>query len=393
MHEYTYLILGGGMAADAAAQGIRQQDTEGSIGIISGEQDPPYNRPPLSKGLWKGMEEKFIWRDAESKGATLHLSTTATSLDPERHLVTDATGAKYQFQKLLLATGGTPIRLPDSPEGIIYFRTYQDYRRLRELADSKETFTVIGGGFIGSEIAAALASLGKQVTMIFPESGIGGRVFPPDVSDFLTAYYRKKDVTVMTEELVDAVTASGDGYRIALRSGSEVEAEGVVAGLGIRPNVDLAQAAGLPVEDGIRVGASLRTSHPDIFAAGDVANFYNPVLETYLRVEHEENANQQGLTAGKNMAGGSQTYDILPSFYSDLFDLSYEAVGETSPDMDIVQDWQAEFREGVIYYLRNGRVRGVAVWGIWQQMDPARALIAEKGPFREADLQGRLPAE
>lgn len=393
MHEYTYLIIGGGMAADAAAQGIRQEDADGSLGIISAEPDPPYNRPPLSKGLWQGMKEKFIWRDAESKGATLHLSTTATSLDPEHHLVTDDNGDEYRYQRLLLATGGTLIRLPESPEGILYFRTYQDYRRLRELADSREAFTVIGGGFIGSEIAAALTSLGKQITMIFPESGIGGRVFPAEVSDFLTGYYRDKGVSVMTEELVEKVTASGSAYRIALRSGHTVNADVVVAGLGIRPNVDLAQSAGLQVDDGIRVDASLQTSHPDIFAAGDVANFYNPVLDSYLRVEHEENANQQGLAAGINMAGGSESYHTLPSFYSDLFDLSYEAVGETKSDMDIVQDWKTEFREGVIYYLRDGRVRGVAVWGIWQQMDPARALIAEKGPFREADLQGRLPVE
>ncbi|MEJ2050662.1 MAG: FAD/NAD(P)-binding oxidoreductase [Calditrichota bacterium] len=392
MPEYTYLIIGGGMTADAAAQGIRQQDTDGTIGIISSEPDPPYNRPPLSKDLWKGMEEKLIWRDINSKEVDLHLGVTAAALDPDRSTVTDTSGTEYHYQKLLLATGGTPIQIPNSPDGIIYYRTHQDYQRLRELAETKTRYAVVGGGFIGSEIAAALASNGKEVTMIFPETGIGGGIFPPNVSDFLTSYYQEKNVTVMTEELVKRITLSGKDYQISLESGKQVKAEVVVAGLGITPNTSLAEDADLLIADGIQVDEYLQTSHANIYAAGDVANFYNPALGKHVRVEHEENANLQGMTAGVNMAGGSQKYETLPSFYSDLFDLGYEAVGETDPAMEIVQDWRTEPREGIIYYLQDERVRGVVLWGIWQQVDNARSLIAEKAVFKAENLQGRLPA-
>jgi NADPH-dependent 2,4-dienoyl-CoA reductase/sulfur reductase-like enzyme len=171
----------------------------------------------------------------------------------------------------------------------------------------------------------------------------------------------------------------------------ELAADGVVAGIGIVPNVDLAQAAGLEVENGIRVDASLRTSHPDIYAAGDAANFYNPALDQRLRVEHEDNANTMGRLAGQSMAGRAVNYDHLPFFYSDLFELGYEAVGEVDSRLQMVADWKDPYREGVTYYLRDGRVRGVLLWNVWEQVDAARKLIAEPGPFRPESLMGRLP--
>jgi NADPH-dependent 2,4-dienoyl-CoA reductase/sulfur reductase-like enzyme len=168
--------------------------------------------------------------------------------------------------------------------------------------------------------------------------------------------------------------------------------DGVVAGIGIQPNVELAQEAGLEVENGIRVDASLRTSLPDIYAAGDVANFYHPALETRLRVEHEDNANTMGRQAGQSMAGKTVNYDHLPFFYSDMFELGYEAVGEVDSRHQTVADWKQPYREGVVYYLRHGRVRGVLLWNVWEQVESARKLIAEPGPFRPEDLKGRLPA-
>ncbi len=392
MPQYTYLIIGGGMTADAAVNGIRREDSSGNIGILSNEPDPPYNRPPLSKGLWKGMEEKFIWRNTESQDVTLHLSTSATTIDSERKVVTDKSGNTYTYEKLLLATGGSPIRLPDAPDDVIYFRTYQDYQTLVEKVDSLESFAVIGGGFIGSEIAASLIEQNKQVTIIFPEPGLCGRIFPESVSEFLNAYYQEKGTEVLSGELVSSVSRLGSSFHITTGSGAIVEADAVIAGLGIAPNTALAEAAGLEIGKGIRVDAYLRTSHPDIYAAGDVARFYNAALDKRIRVEHEDNANAQGLTAGVNMAGASRKYDYLPFFYSDLFDLSYQAVGEIRSDMDIVEDWKTDYREGVIYYLQNGRVRGVALWNIWRQLDNARALIADPGPFKKNDLEGRFPA-
>src|SRR3972149_5864133 len=178
MPHYHYLIIGGGMTADDALRGIRQVDPNGSLGLLSAEPHPPYNRPPLTKGLWKGKPIDRIWRGTDSAGAELHLGRTARSLDPQNKRVVDDQGTVYTYDKLLLATGGTPHRLPFGGEHIIYFRTLDDYQRLKQLTAHAQRFAVIGGGFIGSEIAAALAMNGKEVTMLFPEKGIGERVFP-----------------------------------------------------------------------------------------------------------------------------------------------------------------------------------------------------------------------
>ncbi len=392
MPDYNYLIIGGGMTADAAVKGIRSVDATGSIGIISDEPHVPYNRPPLSKGLWKGESLEVVWRKTPTDHLTIHTSTKATRLDLENKRVFDEKETSYSFQKLLLATGGTVRRLSFNAEGIIYFRTLDDYQQLRMLAQEGESFAVIGGGFIGSEIAAALAMHKKNVTMIFPEAGIGSRVYPPRLSAFLNSYYASKGVEVMSGEGVTAIDKRGTKLSITTTSGKELSVDGVVAGIGIVPNMELAQAAGLKLENGIQVDEWLRTSHPDVHAAGDVASFYNPALGKRIRVEHEDNANTMGEVAGKNMAGARVAYHHLPFFYSDLFDLGYEAVGELDARLEVVEDWEEEFREGVVYYLEHGRVRGVLLWNTWGQVDHARALIAEQGPFNLQNLKSRLPA-
>src|SRR2546426_53838 len=288
MPTSTYLIVGGGMPADAAARGFREGDRSASMGVIGAEPHPPYNRPPLSKGLWKNMPLKSIWRKTESVGVTLHLGRIAKSLDPRKKQVTDDQGAVYTFEKLLLATGSTPRRLPFGAESIIYFRTLDDYQRLRALTERGRRFAVIGGGFIGSEVAAALAMNGREVVMIFPEEGIGSRVFPPDLTRFLNDFYRQKGIEVIAGASVAGMEARQGQSILKVRiaqSGSEREvvADGVVAGIGVQPNVELAETAGLEVQNGIRVTASLRSSQPDIFAAGDVASFHNPLLDQWLR--------------------------------------------------------------------------------------------------------------
>lgn len=397
MPSYTYLIVGGGMTADAAVHGIREVDPQGSIGLLSADGHPPYDRPPLSKKLWKGKPLESIWRHVENQSVTLHLGRTVERLDPQNKRVTDDQGTVYDYGKLLLATGGTPRRLPFGGSQVIYFRTLDDYQRLQLLTKAGLHFAVIGGGFIGSEIAAALAMNGKNVVIAFPEAGLGARMFPPDLATFLNDYYRQKAVEVLPGHRVDGMESRGGQSVLKVHNANgqdvrEIVADGVVAGLGIQPNVELAQAAGLEVGNGIRVDASLRTSHADIYAAGDVANFYNPALNTRLRVEHEDNANTMGRLAGQAMAGRTVNYDHLPSFYSDLFDLGYEAVGEVDSRLETVADWKMPYQEGVVYYLRDGRVRGVLLWNVWDQVDAARKLIAEPGPFRSENLKGRLPA-
>jgi NADPH-dependent 2,4-dienoyl-CoA reductase/sulfur reductase-like enzyme len=390
MH-YDYLIVGGGMTGDAAARGIREIDPSGTIGIISNEADAPYNRPPLSKALWKGEPESSVWRGTEGTGATLHLNRVAMSLDTEQRSVTDNTGERYGYRALLIATGGAPRR-PFPVEGIIYYRTLADYRRLRALADQRERFAVIGGGFIGSEIAAALAMNGKSVVMLVRDEGIGAGVYPPDLSHFLVAYYREKGIDVRVGTSVSSVESSASDTVAMTADGGTVHADALVAGLGIVPNIDLARAGGIRTGDGIPVDEYLRTSRGDVFAAGDVASFVNPALGERIRIEHEDNALTMGTAAGRAMAGAPTPYHHLPFFYSDLFELGYEAVGRLDARLETVADWKEPFREGVVYYLAGGRVRGVLLWNVWGQVDAARQLIAEPGPHSADQLKGRIPA-
>src|SRR3989441_4936361 len=178
MPDYTYLIVGGGMTADAAAQALHEADPAGSVGLMSAEPHPPYDRPPLSKALWKGESEEKIWRKTAATGATLHLGRRITAIDPSGRSATDDRGTKYRFTKLLLATGGAPRRLPLKTDQIIYYRTLDDYRRLRALATQSVRFAVIGGGVLGSEVAAAPRRQPRDGTMLVPEAGIGPRAVP-----------------------------------------------------------------------------------------------------------------------------------------------------------------------------------------------------------------------
>ncbi len=390
MKHYKYLIIGGGLAGDAATRGIRELDADGSIGMISMDQDPPYLRPNLSKGLWKGRPVEKIWRKTEER-AELHLNCKVDQLDPIKKFVLDNEGDKYAYDKLLIATGGSPNRLPFGDGEIIYFRNFQDYKHLRALTEEGDDFVVIGGSFIGSEIAAALTIAGKKVTMIFPGNAIGESIFPGDLAGYLNNYYREKGVEVLVNSSVASVQKEGEHLTVRTGSGRSIEVEGVVAGIGIHTNLELAKEAGIKVNDGIIVNEHLETSLSDIYAAGDAANFLHSALEKRTRVEHEDNAVQMGKLAGRNMAGAKETYTHVPMFYSDLFDLGYEAVGEMSSKMEMVSDWQeVPFRKGVIYYLEEGRVRGVLLWNVWKQVDNARALMKESGPFKAEDLKGKI---
>jgi len=388
MSETRYLIVGGGMTGHAAAAAIRGADPAGSIAMISAEPDRPYARPPLTKGLWLGKPEESVWL-REVPGLALHAGRRAVALDTRAREVWDDQGEVHRYEKLLLATGGIPRRLPFGGDRVVYYRTLADYRRLRAVEGTR--ITVIGGGFIGSEIAASLAANGKQVTMIFPEEAIGARSYPAELAAFVTGYFGKKGVRVLAGDNVAAVEPRGEATAVRTGGGEEIVADAVVAGLGIRPDTALAEAAGLRCSDGIEVDEQLETSAPGVFAAGDVARFPSGALGERLRVEHEDAALSMGRAAGRNMAGAGERYAHLPFFYSDLFDLGYEAVGRLDPGLEIVVSWKRPFREGVVYYLDGDRVRGVLLWGIFGQVDAARALIAGRAPVARSALADAIP--
>ncbi|HLY85849.1 MAG TPA: FAD/NAD(P)-binding oxidoreductase [Gaiellaceae bacterium] len=377
MTTTKYLIIGAGMTGDMAAKGIREHDSDGSITMVGADPNPPYKRPLLTKGLWQGAPEGKLWREP-AEGVELVTGRRIVSLDLGAGTATDDAGDEYAWEKLLLATGAKPRQIPGA-EGVVWFRTLDDYRHLRQVAGEGAHVAVIGGGFIGSELAAGLVGNGVRVTMLFPEPGIGHRLFPAGLSDSVTGYYREKGVEVLTGETVESAT----GDRVTTGSGRTIEADAVAAGLGVIPDTELAEAAGLEVDDGIVVDTYGRApGHPNVFAAGDVARFPVAVLGTTLRIEHEDHANTHGRLVGENMAGAETPYDHLPFFYSDLFDLGYEAVGIVDSRLEAVEDWQEPYRKGVVTYVEGGRPRGVLLWNVWDKLDAARDLLrAGEGTF------------
>jgi 3-phenylpropionate/trans-cinnamate dioxygenase ferredoxin reductase subunit len=383
--ETRYLVVGGGMTGDAACKGIREHDPDGAVTLVGSETHPPYKRPPLTKGLWSGVDEEKIWRGTEQLDVDLRLGRTIVSLDADGHVATDDAGDTYRYDKVLLATGGRPRHLPGGDaDGVVYYRTLDDYHHVRGLAQDGARFVVVGGGFIGSEIAAALASNGCSVTMVFPEPGVCARLFPAELSGFVTDYYREKGVEMLAGETVEGI-ANGT---VRTGGGTELEADGVIAGLGIEPATDLAAAIGLPVDDGVVVDELGRAGgRDDVFAAGDVARFPLTLLGHAARVEHEDHANSHGRTVGANMAGAGEPYDHLPFFYSDLFELGYEAVGDLDSRQRVVAWWKEPNRKGVIAYVDDeNRPRGFLLWDVWGKVDAARDLIRAGQPVDEAAL-------
>jgi 3-phenylpropionate/trans-cinnamate dioxygenase ferredoxin reductase component len=383
MHSARYLIVGGGMTGDAAVKGIRERDADGSIVLVAAEPHPPYARPPLTKGLWSGSDEAKIWRGTEDAGAELRLARRIVSLDLDRRRAADDAGEVYAFEKLLLATGGSPRTIPGT-DGVVYYRTLDDYRTVRARVHEGANAVVIGGGFIGSEIAASLTANGCRVTMVFPEPGIAWRVLPAGLAAFVTEYYRGRGVEVLANE-----TVTGAGARsVTTGSGLTLEADVVIAGLGIEPATDLAKAARLPVDNGIVVDELGRVEgREDVFAAGDVASFPVAALGRRRRVEHEDHAKSHGRAVGANMAGADAPYDHLPFFYSDMFDLGYEAVGEVDSRLETVESWEEPNRKGIVAYVdEERRPRGFLYWNVWDHVEQGRALIQAGAPVEEGAL-------
>jgi len=273
---------------------------------------------------------------------------------------------------------------------IIYYRTLDDYYKTRTFSDQFAQFGIIGGGFIGCELAASLRQQGNKVCMIFPEDGLSWRIFPPDLSLWVTDYYRRKGVEVFAKDSVESFEMDGAKLQLGTEQKRKLTFDAIIAGIGIIPEVSLANSAGLEVDNGIIVNEYLQTSASDVYAAGDAASFHNVFLGKRMRVEHEDNSIRQGWTAGLNMAGKAEKYDHLPYFYSDMFDLGYEAVGDLDPSLEIFTDWIEKYQKGVVYYRKQGIVRGVLLWNIFGKVDAARQLIQDGKAIPDTQLVGKL---
>ena len=379
MPDAKYLIVGAGMAADGAVRGIRDLDPDGSIVVVGPESDPPYKRPMLSKGLWTGAPLEKVWSNTEKKGADIRLGRTITAIDPDAHFATDDQGETWRYEKLLLATGSSP-------------RPRYRQRRCHQLP--------VARGLPSAALGRRERSADRRDRRRLHRLGTGRIVdhkrqrrnhdlprgddleprLPPALGKYMTDYYREKGVNILNGYKVASMTKQGDELALEAKSDAgdqdwEIMVDGVVAGIGAEPNTGLAKKAGLDIDNGVVVNEHLRTSHADIYAAGDIAAFWQPALGGRRRVEHEDNAKKTGRVAGQNMAGANEVYDYLPLFYSDLFDMGYEAVGDVDTRNEIFADWAEPNRKGVIYYLAEGKVRGVLLWNVWEQVDAARELI------------------
>ncbi len=397
--SYDYVIVGGGVAAASAVKGIRSEDPTGTVAVLGSEPDKPVYRPVLTKDLWlkddATLEGSSLAGDLDDDDAVdLLTDTTVTEIDPDAHVVRLADGSSVGYGKLLLATGAEPRTLSVDPgPRVIYYRTAADYQRLRAIVDEDSHVAVVGGGYIGSEITSALVQNDVAVTLVLDLEDVQEQMFPRALAASLTKAFEDRGVTVVHGSVAGG-EETGEGVRIRLDDGTDIAADVAVIGIGVLPRTGLAEAAGLDVDNGIVVDDRLRTSAPDVYAAGDVA-LYPDALLGRRRVEHVDHAEKSGEHAGKVMAGADEAYDYTPFFWSDILDAGYEAVGETSSRLDMVEDWKdGQIGTGVVYYVKAGQVRGVLLWNVWDSVDRGRDLIAEtaKEPVTDPEtLKGRIP--
>ncbi|MFI0902969.1 NAD(P)/FAD-dependent oxidoreductase [Streptomyces sioyaensis] len=384
--EATYLIVGASLAGAKAAQALREEGFEGRVVLLGEEDERPYERPPLSKGYLLGSDERdtvyvhppqwYAEHDVE-----LRLGATVTAIDPAAHEVTLADGSRIGYAKLLLTTGSSPRRLPvpgADLDSVHYLRRLADSDRIKEAFESASRVAVIGAGWIGLETAAAARAAGVEVTVLERAELPLLRVLGREVSQIFADLHTDHGVDLRFGVQVAEITGNGsraDG--VLLADGSRIAADAVIVGVGITPNTQLADAAGLDVDNGIRVDADLRTSHPDIYAAGDVANALHPLLGKHIRVEHWANAVNQPQVAGKAMLGQDVTYDRVPYFFTDQYDLGMEYTGYVEPGGydQVVFRGRRDTREFIAFWLAEGRVLAGMNVNVWDVTDPVRDLV------------------
>jgi 3-phenylpropionate/trans-cinnamate dioxygenase ferredoxin reductase component len=390
--DTSYVIVGASLAGAKAAETLRAEGFTGPLVLIGSEDELPYERPPLSKDYLQGKAERDTiyvhprpwYADNE---VDLRLGVTATGIDRAAHAVTLADGSRVEYGRLLLTTGSAPRRLPVEGaglDGVLYLRSVGDSDRLRAAFTGGARIAVIGAGWIGLEAAAAARQAGADVTVLEVADLPLLRVLGREAAEVFAALHRDHGVDLRFGVQVAAITGEGghvSGIRLA--DGSTVAADAVVVGIGIAPNVQLAQEAGIDVDNGVRVDAALRSSDPDIYAAGDVASAFHPLLAKHIRVEHWANALNQGPAAARAMLGQDIAYDRVPYFYTDQYDLGMEYSGYVEPDRydRVVFRGDVAGREFIAFWLDgSSRVLAGMNVNVWDVTEPIQALVRSGRP-------------
>lgn len=384
--DLRYVIVGASLAGAKAAQTLREEGFDGSIVLIGEEAERPYERPTLSKDFLQGKSEResiYVHPQTwyEDHNVELRLGVAVVGIDREQHEVTMADGEQLGYDKLLLTTGSSPRRLtvPGADlGGVLYLRRVQDSERLKSTLAAAARIVIVGAGWIGLETAAAARAADVEVTVLETAALPLLRVLGREVAQVFADLHRAHGVDLRFGAQLAEITGSdghADGVRLA--DGTHVDADAVVVGVGITPNSQLAESAGIEVDNGVLVDASLRSSDPDVYAAGDVANALNPLYGKHIRVEHWANALNQPQAAAKAMLGQSVAYERVPYFYSDQYDLGMEYTGYVEPDAydQVVFRGDTDGREFIAFWLAEGRVLAGMNVNVWDVTDQIQALV------------------
>ena len=381
----VFVVVGGGLAGAKAVEALRDKGFEGQLVLFAAERHLPYERPPLSKAYLKTgekLEDAFVhdqrWYDEHH--IELHLGTTIAAVDGGAHEVVTESGERQGYSRLLLATGSSPRRLslPGADlDGVLYLRTIEDSDRLRAAFQPGRKVVFIGGGWIGLEAASAARDAGADVTVLEALELPLVRVLGPEVAQVFADLHRAHGVDLRTSVQVAGVEGGDDGSvaAVLLADGTRVAADAVVVGIGAVPNLDLAAGAGVAVDNGVLVDAQGRTSDPDVFAAGDIANHELPLLGRRVRVEHWATALNQPAAVAAGMLDQVGAYDELPYFYTDQYDLGMEYIGLGGPDDEVVLRGDLARREFIAFWLREGRVVAGMNVNVWDVIDDIKAII------------------
>lgn len=394
MSDRVFVIVGASLAGAKAAEELRARGFDGRVVLFGSEPERPYERPPLTKDYLRGespREKAYVHEEGFYAEQQIELETgvTVTAIDPDTSRVSLADGREFSYDKLLLATGAEPRRIPipgAELDGVYYLRTLADCDALRERLGAGGRVTVVGAGWIGSEFAASARQLGLKVTVIDPVPLPLERIFGAEIGGFYRDVHRKHGVELLLGEAVESFEGEGAVERVRTGSGGTVECDFAVVAVGVAPRVQLAETAGLQVENGILVDASLKTSAPDVFAAGDVANAWHPFFSRRIRVEHWASALNQGPAAARAMLGEPTSYDRIPYFFSDQYEIGMEYSGYATEWDEVVFRGERDSGAFIAFWLADRRVLAGMNVNTWDVNEHIQALVRSRQKVEAAAL-------